>query len=334
MQVYHLTNRSGCRVSFMALGGIVTAVEMPDRQGRIANVVLGYKNLEAYRSQRIYLGCITGRYANRIANARFTLDGTEYVLAATDGTSSVHGGRRGFDKANWTVVQDDSATARLSYVSPDGDEGFPGKLAVTVRYRLTDENAFEISYEARTDRPTIVNLTNHSYFNLAGEGTGDILDHQLQIVAANYTPADALLIPTGEIAPVEGTPFDFRTSRRIGDRIRVPHPQMIAGKGYDLNYVIDRNALGLVHAATLIDSASGRSMAVETTEPGLQLYTGNLLDSTVEGPAGALYRQSDGVCLETHHYPNSPNTPQFPSTVLRPSELYSTRTTYRFGVEN
>lgn len=334
MRVYHLTNRTGCCVRFIALGGIVTAIEVPDRQGQFANVVLGYKNPEGYLSQRIYLGCITGRYANRIANARFTLDQTEYVLAATDGTSSVHGGHRGFDKANWTVVQEDSTTARLSHVSPDGDEGFPGRLEVTVRYRLTDENAFEISYESSTDRPTIVNLTNHSYFNLAGEGSRDILDHQLQIEAANYTPADSILIPTGEIAPVEGTPFDFRTARRIGERIRVPHPQMIAGKGYDLNYVIDRETPGMVHAATLVDPATGRSMRVETTEPGLQLYTGNLLDSTVEGPSGALYRQSDGVCLETHHYPNSPNTPQFPTTVLRPSEVYSTRTTYRFSVEN
>ena len=312
----------------------MTAIEVPDREGRLANVVLGCRNLEAYRSQRIYLGCITGRYANRIANARFTLDGKEYALAATDGTSSVHGGRSGFDKASWTVVQEEEAAARLRHVSPHGDEGYPGTLVNTVSYRLTADNAFEISYDAETDLTTIINLTNHSYFNLAGEGSGDVLDHRLQIAATNYTPANDLLIPTGELAAVAGTPFDFRMPRRIGDRIRFPHSQIIAGKGYDLNYVIDRHDSGMVYAATLIEPRSGRSMVVETTEPGLQLYTGNLLDGTVEGPGGVLYRQSDGLCLETHHYPNSPNTPQFPSVVLHPGELYSSRTAYRFGVEN
>jgi aldose 1-epimerase len=315
------------------VGGAITAIEMPDRRGQRDNVVLTFCDLEAYHSQRIYLGCIVGRYANRIAGARFALDGVEYKLAATDGMSCVHGGRRGFDKASWCVAQDTEQAATLTHHSPDGDEGFPGNLDVTVRYALNDADELLIEYEAVTDKPTIINLTNHSYFNLAGEGSGDVLNHRLEVRASRYTPADSILIPFGVVDSVEGTPFDFRQPTATGARIRTAHPQVIAGKGYDLNYVLDRaNPGGLELAARLSDPNSGRIMEVLTTEPGLQLYTGNLLDGAILGASGRLYRQSDGVCLETHHYPDSPNKPSFPSPVLRPGGVYRSKTIYRFAV--
>lgn len=329
---YRLENAHGLSLEFIAQGGIITAINTPDRDGRFANVVLALNDPADYLHDRIYLGALVGRYANRIAGAVFRLDGAEYRLAPTDGTSSVHGGRRGFDKAIWTVETESERSATLRHLSPDGDEGYPGTLSVTVRYRLDDDGAFRIDYEATTDRPTIVNLTNHTYFNLGGEGSGDILDHRLQIHAARYTPADEILIPFGSVAPVADTPFDFRAPRTIGDRIREPHQQMIAGKGYDLNYVVDRDGPGLAPAAFVHDPRSGRTLAIATTEPGIQLYTGNLLDGTVQGPSGRLYRQSDGFCLEPHKYPDSPNKPGFPSPVLRPGETYRSATTYRFGV--
>jgi aldose 1-epimerase len=334
MRVYRLENPQGMVVNFIAMGGIITAIEVPDRAGNRANVVLGLRHLEDYAKQRIYLGCITGRYANRIANARFSLDGCSYQLTPTDGTSSVHGGGHGFDKAVWRVSQQGSTSALLRHQSPDRDEGYPGTLDISVRYSLSEMNELRFDYQAVTDKPTVINLTNHSYFNLAGEGTGDILAHRLQVQANKYTPADSILIPTGSIATVEGTPFDFREPRVIGERIATPHPQIIAGKGYDLNYVIDRDVPGaLVHAARLSEAVSGRTMEVLTTEPGLQLYTGNLLDGTIEGQSGRLYRQSAGICLETHHYPDSPNQPDFPSVVLRAGDTYRSTTIYRFGVE-
>ena len=333
MKVHRLVNRHGNSVSFIALGGAIVSIEMPDRNGRRANIALAFADLDAYAKQRIYFGCLVGRYANRIAGARFSLDGVEYRLAATDRGSCVHGGLVGFGKAVWSVEQDADPSAILTHHSPDGDDGFPGHLDVRVRYTLTDADELRIEYEATADRPTLVNLTNHTYFNLAGEGSGDVLRHELQIHAANYTPADADLIPTGEIAPVEGTPFDFRRPRAIGERIRVAHPQMIAGQGYDLNYVIDRESeRALAPAALLRDPDSGRSMEVLSTEPGLQLYTGNLLDSTVVGPSGRLYRQSDGLCLETHNFPDAPNRPEFPSPVLRPGSAHRSTTIYRFFV--
>lgn len=331
-RIFELRNERGLRVTFIAQGGIVAAIETPDRSGRSANVVLGLPTPADYRQDRIYLGAVCGRYANRIADARFTLDGVVHEVAPTDGTSSVHGGRRGFDKADWTVEMEGASRATLRHVSPDGDEGYPGTLSVTMRYAASEDGAFTIDYEAETDRATIVNLTNHTYFNLAGEGSGDILGHRLRVHASRYTPADAILIPTGEIAPVAGTPFDFRKAVAIGARIREPHPQMIAGRGYDLNYVVDRNGTGPAPAAFVHEPESGRTLAVETTEPGIQLYTGNLLDGTIRGTSGRLYRQSDGFCLEPHKYPDSPNKPGFPSPVLRPGETYRSRTVYRFGV--
>jgi aldose 1-epimerase len=330
MDVHTLANSHGVTVRFLPIGGAIVAIETPDREGRFDNVVLSFRDRAAYQTQRVYFGVICGRYANRIAQARFDLDGVAYRLQPTDGTSSVHGGGRGFDKAIWSVERPDGLTALLRQVSPEVDEGYPGALSVEVEYRLSEDDSFTIDYRATTDRPTIVNLTNHSYFNLAG--SGDVLDHRLMVRAARYTPSDAELIPTGAVAPVAGTPFDFREAQPIGSRIRTPHPQMIAGRGYDVNYVVDRDAAGLVPAAHLFDPRSGRALHVDTTEVGLQLYTGNLLDGTLAGPDG-LYRQSDGVCLEPHHFPNSPNTPAFPSTVLRPGETYRSTSVYRFTCE-
>ena len=334
MQPHILRNRNSLTVRFLPLGGIIVAIEAPDRLGRLDNVVLGFGDLSAYETQNVYFGAVCGRYANRIAGSRFSLDGIEYRLAPTQGTSSVHGGSRGFDKAVWSVeMEAGGGAAILRYLSRDGEEGYPGNLAVEMRYTLDEDDGFAIEYSATTDRATIVNLTNHSYFNLRGEGSGDILDHRLAIAADRYTPADALLIPTGEIAPVAGTPFDFRSATPIGDGIRVAHPQMIAGNGYDLNYVVDGEAGTLRFAARLHDPISGRVMELMTTEPGLQLYTGNLLDGTITGTSGGLYRQSDALCLEPHHYPNSPNEPRFPSPILRPGRTYRSKTVYRFKTD-
>jgi aldose 1-epimerase len=333
VEIHSLSNKNGFAVRFIPLGGIIVAIEAPDGMGRLGNVVLGLPDVSDYRTQKVFFGAVCGRYANRIAGARFALDGVEYRLTPTDGTSSVHGGSRGFDKAVWSVERVAGEAAILRYTSPDGEEGYPGKLAVEMRYAVGEDDSFSIEYSATTDRATIVNLTNHSYFNLRGEGAGTILDHRLTIAAERYTPADAILIPTGEIAEVAGTPFDFRTAVAIGDRIRAAHPQMIAGKGYDLNYVVDGAPGKLRLAARVDDPASGRFMELRTTEPGLQLYTGNQLDGTIAGPSGRLYLQSDALCLEPHHYPNSPNEPRFPSPILRPGATYWSKTVYSFGTD-
>ena len=334
MDIHTIENRNGMTVRFLPIGGAIVAIEVPDRLGDFANVVLAFADLSAYASQSVYFGVVCGRYANRIGGARFSIDGVEYRLHPTDGTSSVHGGRTGFDKAVWSVAPlavEGGVGARLDHTSPDGDEGYPGTLAVTMEYRLGDDDAFTIDYRATTDKATIVNLTNHTYFNLAGDGAGDVLSHVLEINADRYTPADDILIPTGAFATVADTPFDFRRPTAIGARIRTPHPQMIAGKGYDLNYVLNRtDPTGVVFAARVLEPRSGRTLEIHTTEPGIQLYTGNLLDGSLGGAKG-LYRQSDGFCLEPHHYPDSPNRPEFPSVALRPGETYRSTTVYRFG---
>lgn len=332
--LFHLGRPAELRVSFLAIGGAITAIETPDRDGRNANVVLAFADLAAYATQKVFLGTVAGRYANRIAGARFTLDGRVYSLAATDGTSAVHGGWRGFDKAIWRVEHGPDRGADcavLEHRSPDGDEGYPGALSVRMTYRV-EGLELSIAYEARTDKPTLVNLTNHSYFNLAG--VGDCLGHVLEIPADRYTPSDAELIPTGEIAPVEGTPFDFRQPRTIGERIRDPHPQMLAGHGYDVNYVVGgTSASPPVRAAHVVEPLSGRTMTIETTAPGMQFYSGNLLDGTIVGASGRTYRQSDGFCLEPHHFPDTPNKPHFPSARLDPGDIWRSLTRYRFGVE-
>src|SRR3954469_16594994 len=329
---YTLANQRGMTVKIITYGGIVTEIDTPDRDGKIANVALGFDNLADYVAKSPYFGAIIGRYANRIAKGTFTLDGTTYHLPINNGVNSLHGGIMGFDKHVWspTVVP---GGLKLSYTSVDGEEGYPGTMKVDVTYTLTNKNELKIDYHATTDKATIINLTNHTYFNLAGEGSGDVFDQVLWLKAHNYTPVDATLIPTGEIAPVAGTPFDFTKPTAIGLRIREADPQIVIAQGYDHNFVIDRPAgdTSLMLISKAFDPASGRVLKTWTTEPGVQLYTGNFLDGTLVGPSHHTYRQGDAFTLETQHYPDSPNQPAFPSTVLRPGQTFTSTTIYAFN---
>jgi aldose 1-epimerase len=336
---YRLTNGGGIEVEIIPYGGTVTALRVPDRRGVIANVVLGFPRLEDYTAPGRFFGSIIGRYANRIARGRFTLDGAEVQLAVNNGPNALHGGARGFNRRLWRVESAAGNALVLSYISPDGEEGYPGTLDVTVTYTLTPDNGLRIDYRAVTDRTTVVNLTNHSFFNLAGEGAGSIEGHELTLMAAAYTPVDATSIPTGEIAPVAGTPLDFTSATPIGARIRDGHDQLVLARGYDHNFVIDRpgrpgrsGSGEPVLAARVVEPVSGRVMEVLTTEPGIQLYTGNYLDGTLVGAAGRTYRQGDGLCLETQHFPDGPNRPEFPSTRLEPDEVFRSSTIYRFQI--
>jgi aldose 1-epimerase len=321
---YTLDNGAGLSLTAINRGGIVTALRVPDRHGHAANVVLGLPALADYDSPHPHLGAIVGRYANRIAHGRFSIDGHAHQLKQNEGDNTLHGGPVGFDRHWWEITPHGSHALELRLASEDGDQGFPGRLDVSVRYTLTPRNEWRIDYEARCDRPTVVNLSHHDYFNLAGAGS--ILDHELTIAAQRYCAIDAAMIPQG-IADVAGTPFDFRTATPIGARIREPHPQVLRARGYDHNWVLDGE--GLRFAARLADPASGRVMEVLTTEPGLQFYSGNFLDGSLAGRDGAL-RQGDGLCLETQHFPDSPNRPDFPSTLLRPGETWTSTTIYRF----
>jgi aldose 1-epimerase len=334
---YTLAISGRIEVVILTYGGIVQSVHVPDRDGNIANVVLGFATLDDYVqwNYQPYFGCIAGRYANRIAGGRFTLDDVTYQLATNNGPNALHGGVRGFDKYVWDASEtssEASVAVRLNRVSPDGEEGYPGTLAVDVTYTLTASGDLLIEYHATTDRPTIVNLTNHTYYNLAGEGSGSIENHELQLFASRYTPVDATSIPTGELAPVAGTPFDFTELTRVGARIREDHPQIANGSGYDHNFVFDRPSLddvSLIPAAHLHDPSSGRRLTLLTTEPGVQFYSGNFLTGAFAGTSGR-YRQGDGLALETQHFPDSPNQPDFPSTVLRPGEVFTSTTVLRF----
>jgi aldose 1-epimerase len=323
-------------------GGVIQTLEVPDAHGDVDNVVLGFADLAGYVSDDDpYFGSLIGRYGNRIAGGRFTLDGTTYQLPVNNGPNTLHGGPTGFDDQVWEatdVTDDEVAALQLDLVSPDGDQGFPGTLTTTVTYALDAESRLTVHYEATTDAPTVVNLTQHTYWNLAGEGSGTIYDHELQMNADGFTPVDATLIPTGEIVPVEGTPFDFREPTPIGARIRDDDQQLLYGQGYDHNWALDRQDNGvregsdaedaLEEAAVLHDPHSGRTLTISTTEPGLQFYSGNFLDGTLVGTGGRIYRQSDGLALETQHFPNSPNQPFFPSTELRPDEVYDSTTVF------
>jgi aldose 1-epimerase len=327
----------GLELSAITYGGTIVSLRVPDRDGALADVVLGHDSLQRYIDHSPYFGAIVGRYGNRIANGRFALDGVTYQLARNDGEQHLHGGVRGFDKTIWSAAagtRDGDASVTFSLLSPDGDEGYPGALEAVVTYTLTARGELAVDYQARTDRPTVVNLTQHSYFDLSAGRSASILDHELTIHGDAYVPVGATLIPTGELAPVEGTPFDFRSPMRIGGRIGEPHDQLRHAGGYDHTYVLRRAGgnRSLAHAARVAEPVSGRTLDLYTTEPGMQLYSGNFLDGTIRGKEGRVYRHRGGFCLETQHYPDSPNQPAFPSTVLRPGEEFRSRTVFAFGV--
>lgn len=335
LQLFTLTNRHGLEVRVMNYGGIIVSLRTPDRQGRFDDIVLGHDGASGYFTNRAFFGAVAGRYANRIARGLFTLDGATYRLATNDGANHLHGGVRGWDQQVWSADPFNDARGVglvLHYTSADGDEGYPGRVQAAVTYLVTDDNELRVEYHATTDKPTVINLTQHSYFNLAGvRAAAPILDHVLTINADRYTPVDAGLIPTGVLAPVAGTPFDFRTATPIGARIEADHEQLRLGRGYDHNFVLNRDGAGLSLAAAVYEPTTGRTLEVRTTEPGLQFYTGNFLDGTVTGKGGVRYARRTGFCLETQHFPDSPNQPSFPSPVVRPGVPYHSTTVFRFG---
>ena len=333
VELYTLTNANGMEVAITTYGGIVVSLTAPDREDNYADVVLGFDDLDGYLAGHPYFGALVGRYGNRIAKGKFTLDGKEYTLATNNGENALHGGIVGFDKKVWRArgaVNRMGVSLALNLKSEDGEEGYPGNLEVKVVYTLTNDDELKIEYSAKTDKATPVNLTNHSYFNLAGQGTGDILGHELMINGDRFTPVDKGLIPTGELKPVEGTPFDFRRPTAIGARIEAEDEQLEFGGGYDHNFVLNASDDDLVLAASVYEPKTGRVMEVYTTEPGVQFYCGNFLDGSNVGKGGKVYNHRNGFCLETQHFPDSPNKPDFPSTILEPGEEYSTTTVYKF----
>lgn len=336
IDLYVLTNRHGMTASIANFGATLVSLKVPDRNGKLADVVLGYDSLEGYIADKANFGAMIGRYANRIALGKFKLNQTQYKLATNNGVNHIHGGIKGFNKAVWRaqdVSKKDEQALELTYLSKDGEEGYPGNLSAKVIYTLTDQNELRIEYSATTDKDTVVNLTNHSYFNLAGQDAGSILNHQVTIHASSFTPVDATLIPTGEIRNVQGTPFDFRNATAIGARINQNDPQLVIGHGYDHNWILDRTTgdeKTLVRAAEAFDPFSGRMLEVWTTEPGIQLYTSNYLDG-VHGKGDHVYQRREAFCLETEHFPDSPNHPAFPSTELKPGGRYSSTTVFKFS---
>ena len=336
VSLYTLANDNGIEMKVTNYGGIITSLMMPDSDGNIEDIVLGYDNLAAYEAETPYFGAIIGRYGNRIAKGEFSIDSADYTLAQNDGDNHLHGGEVGFDKVVWdaqsSVTDGGDQQITFSRLSPDGEEGYPGNLQVSVTYTLTNENELIFDYRAETDMKTPVNLTQHTYFNLSGDAKSSILDHNLMINADAFTPVDATLIPTGELAPVAGTPFDFTTPNPIGQRIEQTNQQLEYGLGYDHNWVLNASSDGLTQAAVLSDPQSGRQVEVLTEEPGLQFYSGNFLDGTITGK-GVVYEQRWGLCLETQHFPDSPNQSNFPSTILTPGDVYKTRTIYKFSAQ-
>jgi aldose 1-epimerase len=337
VDLYSLTNKNGVEVAISTYGGVVVSLKVPDRDGKLGDVVLGFDSVGGYVSDKSYFGAIIGRYGNRIGHGQFSLDGKTYTLAKNNGENTLHGGNKGFNKAVWTAKETpakDGQALELTYLSKDGEEGFPGNLHVRVVYTLTDSSALRIDYSATTDKDTVVNLTNHSYFNLAGPGSGDILGHVLMIEADKFTPVDSGLIPTGQLRDVAGTPFDFRKPTAIGARIESNDEQIKLGGGYDHNFVLRRKmGAPISMAARVVDPKTGRVLEVWTTEPGLQFYTGNFLDGSAHGKGGISYTKRSAFCLETQHFPDSPNKPKFPSTELKPGEGYHTTTIYKFSTE-
>ena len=332
MDLFTLQNANGVEAQLTNYGARLVSLKVPDRHGKAADVVLGFDTPEEYETQiNPYFGAIVGRYANRIAHGRFSLEGHEYQLATNERGNHLHGGLRGFDKALWEVANDGANALRLALLSTDAEEGYPGDLRVAVTYALSDRNELSVRYEATTDAPTVLNLTNHAYFNLRGDGEGTVLDHEVTLVADAFTPTDALSIPTGEIAPVRGTPFDFTQPTPIGERIDADDEQLRFGIGYDHNWVLRRQGNGLALAAAVHEPRSGRVLEVLTTQPGIQFYTGNYLDGSVRGKRGVPYPKRAAFCLETQHFPDSPNQPSFPSTVLRPGQTYAHETVFRFS---
>lgn len=337
VDLYTLTNTHNVTLKLMTYGGTVVSLVVPDRQGNLADIVLGFDQFEPFATDlNPYFGALIGRYANRIAYGKFTLDGVEYTLAQNNGVNHLHGGLKGFDKVIWDAqkrISGSQGSVEFSYMSRNGEEGYPGTLTVSVTYTLDDDNTLKIEYSAETDQKTVVNLTNHSYFNLTGAASGeDILNHELMLAADHFTPGDAGLIPTGEIRSVQGTPMDFTQSLPIGARIEAENEQLQAAGGYDHNWVLKNQDGSLALAARLYEPASGRLMEVHTTEPGIQFYSGNFLDGSITGKGNTVYRKHAGLCLETQHFPDSPNHPEFPSTVLAPGERYTQTTVYAFSV--
>lgn len=335
VDLYTLKNASGMEVAIATFGGRIVSLKAPGRNGQFTDVVLGFDNMEGYLGEHPYFGALVGRYGNRIAKGQFKLDGKTYKLAINNGVNALHGGLKGFDKVVWTAreVPGGDPSVELTYLSKDGEEGYPGSLTEKVTYSLTAANELKIEYSATTDKDTVVNVTNHSYFNLAGQGHGDILSHVLQLNAAKFTPVDAGLIPTGELKNVEGTPFDFRQPTVIGSRINAEDEQLKRGGGYDHNFVVDGSAGTLRLAARVSEPTSGRVLEVSTTEPGVQFYTGNFLDGTVKGKGGVAYAKRTGFCLETQHFPDSPNHPDFPTTALKAGAEYNSTTVFKFSVQ-
>lgn len=336
MEIYTLTNNNGVSTKITNYGGIVMALHVPDKAGQLADVVLGFDQVADYLNPHPYFGALVGRYANRIAQGKFSLNGVEYQLAQNQPPNSLHGGLKGFDKVIWQTQLFDTTSGpalELTYLSQDGEEGYPGNLSVKVVYTLTHQNELRLDYWASTDKDTMLNLSHHSYFNLAGAGVGDILDHQLTLRAARFLPVDETQIPTGELRPVAGSPFDFTQPTRIGWRIRQPDDQLKIGQGYDHSWALDSSDGSLALAARVSEPSSGRVMEVWTTEPGVQFYCGNFLDGSIIGKMGKPYRQYAGFCLETQHFPDSPNQVHFPSTVLKAGQTYTSTTVYKFLVE-
>ncbi|WP_439130094.1 aldose epimerase family protein [Polaribacter sp.] len=334
---YTLKNKNGVELNVITYGGRITSLKVPNKNGKLENVVLGHDTMEGYlRADNPFFGALIGRYGNRIAKGKFSLNGEEYTLATNDGSNHLHGGVNGFDRVIWTAIPmegKENSSLKLTYLSKDGEEGYPGNLEVTVIYTLTKDNSVEVAYQATTDKSTVVNLTQHAYFNLTGDFSKDILNHDVVIDADTYLPVDATLIPTGEIRKVEGTPFDFNSSKKVGKEINATNEQLKRGKGYDHCWVLNGDNGEMRFVASAYDGTSGRFMEIHSEEPAIQFYTGNFLDGSLPMPNGGTYAHRTGFCLETQHYPDSPNQEKFPSTVLNPGETYSTKTIFKFSVK-